>query len=209
MLRISSSSGAASGLAKSVNYLRGAATKFYIIHPPMTSGHVFLSQAQATAKMMSNHPPTLGAAAPWIGTVVVGYVWTMVFPSTERRAFDRTQCDDVAMIEQSNNGDESISIQHAKGTKSTWSKVKRAMRLVRRVVQLIIALSPIAALYPLHYLLTLVYPLTDKDDETDKYDAHQVALACLAKSSGTIGWYYRLCLHCVEWSGATAIKMMQ
>jgi predicted unusual protein kinase regulating ubiquinone biosynthesis (AarF/ABC1/UbiB family) len=101
----------------------------------------------------------------------------------------------------------------AKQSGSAWDKVKRALRLVLRVIKLMIAMSPIVALYPLHCLLTMVYLLPENTDDETKYDAHQVTLASLQTQlempSGPVGWYHQLCLHCVEWNGAAAIKMMQ
>lgn len=92
-----------------------------------------------------------------------------------------------------------------------WMKLRRILRLVQRIVKLSLALTPVVALYPLHYLLTIVYP--DDALSSSEMDAHELTLASLSGSlelpSGPVGWYYRMCLHCVEWSGAAAIKMMQ
>ena len=143
----------------------------------------------------------------WIGTVLTtGCVWTMVAPGNIRSNSSRAQCD-VAVTKDADD-DDCLTTRHTT-KKSAWTKVKRATRLIRRVVKLFFTLSPIVALYPLHYLQTMVYPLPTTDEETETDDAHKKALACLTNSNGNIGWYYRLCLYCVECSGAAAIKMMQ
>lgn len=136
----------------------------------------------------------------------------MVVPTTST-TMSPTKCD-VALETTVQTKDESWSItvrKTKKNQKSKWGKVKRALRMIRRILKLMIALSPIAALYPLQHLYAMVYPLPENDD--DEKDAHQVALGHLANPvqipEGPIGWYYRLCLHCIEWSGAAAIKIMQ
>ena len=169
----------------------------------MSRGVLFSSQV--TGKIF-RPIPQLGSAAPWIiGTVLTGCVWTMVTPGNVWSS-NRTQCEVVGTKDAGD--DECVTIRHTT-KKNTWIKVKRATRLIRRVIKLFFTLSPIVALYPLHYFLTMAYPLPKTDDEAETDDAHEKALACLTKSSGNIGWYYRLCLYCVEWSGAAAIKMMQ
>jgi aarF domain-containing kinase len=93
---------------------------------------------------------------------------------------------------------------------SILTTIRRILRLIRRILKLSITLSPIVALYPLQYLLAAFYPNALPDEYMD---AHDLALATLAGSlelpSGPLGWYYKVCLYCVEWSGAAAIKMMQ
>lgn len=184
--------------------------------------------AQASTKPILRPIGALGTvpwrrAVPWIGTVVAGCALTMVAPSSlwDVSNNHKTDCD-VALTVESNKQDQSLTIKlrtvddaRLKKSKSKWDQVKRALRLVRRVLKLMIALSPVVALYPVHYLLTMTYPSPHNNDDDDDVedDAHQVALARLGNSegipSGPIGWYYRLCLHCVEFSGAAAIKMMQ
>jgi hypothetical protein len=90
--------------------------------------------------------------------------------------------------------------------KKLWHTIKRALRILRRMLKLMIVLSPLAALYPLQYLL-------HNPARSDGEDAHEIILASLKQKNnlpdGPIGWYYKLCLFCVEWSGAAAIKSMQ
>jgi predicted unusual protein kinase regulating ubiquinone biosynthesis (AarF/ABC1/UbiB family) len=131
-----------------------------------------------------------------MGALVVGCPWKMILPPTKM-----TKCElqTVAAVPEAPK-----IVVKVDETKLWWHKVKHALRLIRRIIKLMIALSPVAALYPLQYLLT-----TQKPDEED---AHEVALAALAEAErpdGPIGWYYRLCLQSVEWSGAAAIKIMQ
>jgi predicted unusual protein kinase regulating ubiquinone biosynthesis (AarF/ABC1/UbiB family) len=131
----------------------------------------------------------------------------MVAPGKTVWISNRAQCDVAGTYDTGDN--DYLNISHTTIRKSVWTRVKRATRLVRRIIKLFFTLSPIVALYPLHYLLTMVHPLPKTDEETETDDAHEKALACLTNSSGNIGWYYRLCLYCVECSGAAAIKMMQ
>lgn len=152
----------------------------------------------------------------WIGTVMVGCAWTMVAPSNIFwNASNTTNCDVALTVEESSQkASKTLTIKlqtvdptRPKYSKSAWDEVKRAVRLVRRVIKLMFAMTPVVALYPLHYLLTMIFVLPENDEEDD---AHQVALASLLNlPSSPMDWYYRVCLHCVEWSGAAAIKIMQ
>jgi hypothetical protein len=87
-----------------------------------------------------------------------------------------------------------------------WNKVKRILRMMRRMVKLTIALAPVLALYPLQLLLH-----HRRSEDEDARDI--VHLSLLEQNNeipdGPIGWYYKMCLHCVEWSGAACIKIMQ
>lgn len=90
-----------------------------------------------------------------------------------------------------------------------WAQAKRAMRMVRRLVKLLLVLSPVLALYPLHLALCRGY---GGDRGAAAADAQDVVLDSLEHGGvppGPLGWYYRVCLVCVEWSGAACIKLMQ
>jgi len=85
--------------------------------------------------------------------------------------------------------------------KQLRQKVFRALRLFARVVKLMLAVAPVAALYP-------IQRLTKKKDT--RTDAHDIFLDALKENGDkTLGWYFRLCLYSVEWSGAAVIKLMQ
>jgi aarF domain-containing kinase len=71
-----------------------------------------------------------------------------------------------------------------------------------RLVKLALTLAPVVAFYP---LLLLTYQRdTSRDTQSIILSAHQNDTA-----NGALGWYLRLCLHCVELSGAAVIKFMQ
>jgi hypothetical protein len=86
-------------------------------------------------------------------------------------------------------------------------KVRRCLRLIRRLFKLFFFLSPVVAFYPLTYLQR-----SSSRGEQDSTDSHDVVLSSLANNDapkGILGLYFRMCLYCVECSGAAAIKMMQ
>ena len=88
-------------------------------------------------------------------------------------------------------------------------KIRRVWRLVKRFVKLTFTLAPVATFYPLYVFLS--------DKSTNKNsDAHSIVLRQLDDEDddstylrGFLGWYLRLCLKCVEHSGAAVIKLMQ
>jgi len=98
-------------------------------------------------------------------------------------------------------------------------KAQRVWRLVKRLVKLSVTLAPVATLYPLYYALST---LKDNDNNNDKKeDAHVLVLrhdeddddndlGDKKTLNGRLrGWYLRLCLRCVEHSGAAVIKLLQ
>lgn len=102
-----------------------------------------------------------------------------------------------------------------------WSCFLRGLRIVRRLCKLAAVLSPVVAFYPLHVFLRRLQQrvgaaaaaaASSSGGATTTDDAHQLALLIGAhgdETNNTINWYYRLCLLCVEWSGAACIKIMQ
>jgi aarF domain-containing kinase len=84
--------------------------------------------------------------------------------------------------------------------KALRRKARRALRMLVRLVKLAFTLAPVVAFYPL-------LMLTHKRDTSQ--DAQNIILAQDADVGGALGWYLRLCLHCVELSGAAVIKFMQ
>jgi len=99
-----------------------------------------------------------------------------------------------------------------------WSKIMRALRIIRRLCKLAFVFTPVVALYPLHWItsrtrMALVALQGDSNTDDDTDDAHQMTLQAIMlgddASAMYVGWYYQLCLYCVEWSGAAMIKIMQ
>jgi len=74
-----------------------------------------------------------------------------------------------------------------------------------RLIKLSFTLAPVTFFYP---ILLLSSEAGDRPA-----DAHEVALAQKEFDDedvgGLLGWYLRMCLTCVEWSGAAVIKLMQ
>jgi aarF domain-containing kinase len=127
--------------------------------------------------------------APLVG-YIVGCTWYTVVPTAQCEAGVVTPTMTLDKP-TSNTDDQTVSHQ-----------IRRALRMVRRILKLMVALTPVAALYPIQYL----FPTRISDDTMDAQDA---LLAQAGLPNGPAGWYYKLCLYCVEWSGAAAIKMMQ
>ena len=100
---------------------------------------------------------------------------------------------------------------------SRWKNLRRkashALRLFGRLVKLLVAVAPLAALYPIQRLThrkDANGALTPDGNGTGNVDAHETFLASLEESKNQkLGWYYRLCLYSVECSGAAVIKLMQ
>ena len=95
---------------------------------------------------------------------------------------------------------ESLVMKEPTGWKGFRRKILKAFRLWRRFVELLFTLAPVAALYPLQRLLG-----PKKSNE----NVHDILLLDTKEVDGPLGWYLRLCLYCVEWSGAAVIKLMQ
>lgn len=79
--------------------------------------------------------------------------------------------------------------------------------MLRRLFKLMAMFSPILMLYPIASLL-----MENRGDQ-ESYDAREIVMSTLdgyaELPGGFLGWYYRLCLSCVEWSGAACIKFSQ
>lgn len=94
------------------------------------------------------------------------------------------------------------------------SQVKRAFRMIRRLFKLLLVLSPVVALYPSHWMICQWLQLKSRIEERHDgpLDTQDVVLNSLDHGGipdGPLGWYYKVCLFCVEWSGAACIKIMQ
>jgi hypothetical protein len=149
------------------------------------------SNAVRSSSARSSTSTSIYWQAPLVG-YIVGCTWhaqceAVVVAPTTTTTFDKPS--------SSSSNNQTIS-----------QKIRRALRMVRRILKLMVALAPVAALYPIQSYL---FPARISDD-TDM-DAQDVLLAQAQQQlpDGPAGWYYKLCLYCVEWSGAAAIKMMQ
>ena len=101
------------------------------------------------------------------------------------------------------------------------SSVYRAFRMLTRCLHLMVTFAPMISLYPFYRCLLLCQPDPPVDASTDAQD---IALGlqyqdCLVDeptvtlhssfANALIQLYYKLCLYCVEQSGATIVKFMQ
>jgi len=133
---------------------------------------------------------------------------------------DETGHEDTAVLARR----PSIRMRDRKTEDDTWwSRIKRVLRVIRRLCKLAFVFTPVVALYPLHWItsrtldkaraLSTITWTASSDNisgtaRATTTDAHQLVLMG-ADENLTIGWYYQLCLYCVEWSGAACIKIMQ
>ena len=144
---------------------------------------------------------------------------------------------------------------------SFWRKCRRVLRVIKRLVKLTIVFSPVVALYPFYYWISIVHNNNNRrrkrrqqrqrqhlwlflknqnnidgggdggggktsavvvPDDAQKQQQQQIATLQflddddhdgdgdkLPTTGGFVGWYYQLCLRCVEYSGAACIKIMQ
>jgi len=96
------------------------------------------------------------------------------------------------------------------------SQLARFLRMIRRLCKLAFVFTPVVALYPLHWITSRTHKLLTQggNSSQEPTDAHELALQTLmcgddVLQSIWVGWYWQLCLYCVEWSGAACIKIMQ
>jgi len=99
-----------------------------------------------------------------------------------------------------------IALQKGHFMKRMGANVKRGIRLIMRALKLFVTLTPVVALYPISQLLVSRQPRdptqTTRDIALSSFDNEEEPPILL-------GWYLRLCLQCVEASGAAVIKLMQ
>ena len=81
-------------------------------------------------------------------------------------------------------------------TKKKW---KRVLLVIKRVVQLLLTFAPVALLYPVHRLISSSSSHLDNNE----------SIGLITADSKSSDWYLKLCLKCVESSGAAIIKLMQ
>ena len=81
-------------------------------------------------------------------------------------------------------------------------KARRALRMVARATQLLLTFAPLAALYPVAKILRSV-GLGSAEQMDRALGSDKPA------DAGVAEWYLKLCLWCVESSGAAVIKLMQ
>ena len=160
------------------------------------------------------------------GSIAVGWAWSYVSLPV---SVQTTHCE-ALLVNDGGDDDptsllarrQSVRMRDRTAQDDTWfSELKRYLRVIRRLFKLAVVFTPVVALYPLHWIisrtqLALLEALaaSDPHHNTTTTDAHELALQALmiggnANSSQYIGWYYQLCLYCVEASGAACIKIMQ
>lgn len=84
----------------------------------------------------------------------------------------------------------------------------RALRMALRAFMLMCTLAPVVALYPVQRLVRSGE--NRSVTTTDGKDAHEVAVSGEETDvEGALGLYLKMCLYCVECSGAAIIKLMQ
>jgi hypothetical protein len=111
-------------------------------------------------------------------------------------------------------------------TTTILSKVKRAIRMIRRILKLMIVFTPVVILYPLPWMIQfasnhLLAITKTTTMSSSLVDAQELVLRSLEQQQqqqlqqhcnnmiGPWGWYYRIVLNAVERSGAALIKIMQ
>lgn len=123
----------------------------------------------------------------------------IVVGSLAGRSWESANCETTLREPVTRETTAVVKIQEPSGWKRLYRKVLTAFRLWTRFIKLLIALTPVFALYPIQRLSN-----TAKEHQ----DAHDLVLDA-KQVEGPLGWYLQLCLYCVEWSGAAVIKLMQ
>jgi len=148
--------------------------------------------------------------------VSIGAGWTWAYLSLPV-SVQTTHCEELATADASTLLARRPSIRMRERTAEDDTlrmELKRAIRMIQRLLKLAVVFTPVVALYPLHWIMSrtrMAYLALTATGETIT-DAHELALQALMgndKNSFYVGWYYRLCLYCVEASGAACIKIMQ
>jgi len=152
-------------------------------------------------------------------SIGLGWAWTKQAMPTHV-----SNCDGLMVVVGGDEKDDSVLVARRPSIRmrdlneedeTLWSRIKRLLRMIRRLLKLALVFTPVVALYPLHWITShsRLALLGNGDETPSTTDAHQLALQSMssdaASSSFYVGWYYRLCLLCVEWSGAACIKIMQ
>lgn len=103
-----------------------------------------------------------------------------------------SQCESILLPSQDcSQSSSSIIIQKTQVQTNYVNQMKRAIRVLKRILQLFLTFLPVTALYPIHNYISSSQQLSGNDSYISS------------------DWYLRLCLRCVEWSGAAMIKLMQ
>ena len=87
-------------------------------------------------------------------------------------------------------------------------KARRALRMVARATQLLLTFAPLAALYPVARILQS-FGLGGGGQEAEDLAKALGSDGAPISDSAVADWYLKLCLWCVESSGAAVIKLMQ
>ena len=146
------------------------------------------------------------------GVLVVGWTWSYFSLPV---SVETTHCEAV-MVEDPLVLARRPSIRMRDRTaedETLVSEFQRLLRILRRLFKLAVVFSPVVALYPLHWIQsrTRMALLALSGEGSTTKDAHELALEALTDDAESlyVGWYYKLCLYCVEASGAACIKIMQ
>ena len=99
-----------------------------------------------------------------------------------------------------------IALNHHRFWKRVGANVKRGIRMLLRAIKLMFTLAPVVALYPVSQMLVYSQSGNHKEMTPQEIALSEDSDAAVA---GALGWYLRMCLRCVEYSGAAVIKLMQ
>lgn len=181
-----------SSIFKSNLRLNTKCVRYPTHHPHHQSSRVFTPRLSST--VVSSKPVVPSSLIlPVTGTIVL-------------RGFESLTTNCEASIQEPVvvASTETVLVEQPTGWKKVRRRIRKAFRLWRRFVKLLITLTPVAALYPLQSLLGLLGPR-----KTDDQNVHDVFMADNTNVDGPLGWYLDMCLYCVECSGAAVVKLMQ
>ena len=127
----------------------------------------------------------------------------------------RAQCEGAVLVTRSTrmrllSHDEEVDPELndlLKRLRKLRRKARRALRMVARAAQLLLTFAPLAALYPVAKILQS-FGLGGGGGQEAKDLARALGDAPISDSA-VADWYLRMCMWCVESSGAAVIKLMQ
>ena len=127
----------------------------------------------------------------------------------------RAQCEGAVLVTRSTrmrllSHDEEVDPELndlLKRLRKLRRKARRALRMVARAAQLLLTFAPLAALYPVARILRS-FGLGGGSGREAEDLARALGDAPISDSA-VADWYLRMCLWCVESSGAAVIKLMQ
>eukprot|EP00535_Pseudo-nitzschia_heimii_P013652 CAMPEP_0197197278 /NCGR_PEP_ID=MMETSP1423-20130617/32787_1 /TAXON_ID=476441 /ORGANISM="Pseudo-nitzschia heimii, Strain UNC1101" /LENGTH=663 /DNA_ID=CAMNT_0042651097 /DNA_START=217 /DNA_END=2204 /DNA_ORIENTATION=- len=199
---------------------RSGATRKYASHPTVTPMMTIRRTTRLNPLVYRKASIACGKGGSLLAiSLGLGWAW-----SSTRESHSATSDCEALVVAGEGDGDylkltrrPSVRMRDLSEEDETWwSRLLRALRIVRRLCKLSVVFAPVVALYPLHWIhqkLRQALIASDGDAAADAVaavvlDAHQLALQ-VSDDDVYISWYYQLCLVCVEWSGAAFIKIMQ